>query len=112
MASIPGTLLRAFTILLLRVHGSVYIKRGRTGTCIGWMEHRLRSTSRVGCCGARASPMILDRGPCTYSPALSCLLTGTFGMNTGHCVRRVWVSLKGSNKVVNILCTEAVVFDI
>ena len=46
MASIPGTLLRAFTILLLRVHGSVYIKRGRTGTCIGWMEHRLRSTTQ------------------------------------------------------------------
>ena len=112
MASIPGTLLRVFTILLLRVHGSVYIKRGRTGTCIGWTEHRLRSTTRVGCCGARASPMIMDRGLCTYSPALSCLLTGPFGMNTGHCVRRVWVSLKGSNKVVNILCTEAVVFDI
>ena len=119
MASIPGTLLRAFTLLMLRIHGSVYIKRGRTGTCGGWTEHRSRSTTGVGRRGARASPMISDRGPCTYSPALSCLLTGTFGMNTGHCVRRVWVSSKGSNKVVNvlrkndvILCTETVFFDI
>ena len=119
MASIPGTLLRAFMLLMLRIHGSVYIKRGRTGTCGGWTEHRSRSTTRVGRRGAGASPMSTGRGPCTYSPALSCLLTGTFGMNTGHCVRREWVSSKGSNKVVNvlrkndvILCTEAVFFDI
>ena len=117
MASIPGTLLRAFMLLMLRIHGSVYIKRGRTGTCGGWTEHRSRSTTGVGRRGAGASPMSTGRGPCTYSPALSCLLTGTFGMNTGHCVRREWVSSKGSNKVVNvlrkndvILCTEAVFF--
>ena len=46
---------------------------------------------------------------------MPCLLTRTLLLNTGHCVKRVWVSLKGSNNVVNvfgendvILCTEAV----
>ena len=106
MASIPGTLLTVFMLLMLRIHGSVYIKRGRTGTCGGWTEHHSRSMTRVGNRGAGASLMISDQGPCTYSMALSCLLTGTFGMNTGHCVRRVWVSSKGSNKVVNVFAEK------
>ena len=111
MALIPGKFVTAFPLLTLGISGLVYIKKRETmRTCSGWTGHPSWSTTQVGGHGGGIIPTRRAGEVYAYSPTtpICCLMTSTLLLHTGHCVRRVWVSSKGSNKVVNILCTEAV----